>query len=122
VRIDRDSPPAPPTQGADSRLSLRPDNKGRVSSLETQAFLMQQYGLFEVRARMPKVPASGRPIWMSPRLEYEKLKSEGGTRESENEAIQIDLFEQPGQCAVHFGPGPARRTKVEPPALRVILA
>jgi beta-glucanase (GH16 family) len=104
IRMDR--PPAPPAQ----QLPLpRPEKTGRVSSVETQAFFMQQYGLFEVRARMPSGDGLKGVIWMSPVLAYETLKSDGGTRPSADEPMEIDMFEQisskpnAANVAVHYG-------------------
>src|SRR5207253_1338753 len=75
---------------------------------------MQQYGLFEIRAKLARAPGVRSALWMSPNLAYEKLKSEGGTRDSENEAMQIDVVDYPGEgnaanLGAHFGPASAYR-------------
>jgi hypothetical protein len=103
VRIGRDLPPA------QTMPLARPDKPGRVSSVETQWRFMQQYGLFEIRARMPRGSGAMAALWLSPGLAFEKLKGDGGKRESANEAIDIDIFKYLGKdpkagiVAAHYG-------------------
>jgi beta-glucanase (GH16 family) len=70
---------------------------------------MQQYGLFEFRARTPKGPGVMSALWLSPALAYEKLITDGGKRQSPSEPIDIDIFNHVGnrpnsaEFAAHFG-------------------
>jgi beta-glucanase (GH16 family) len=101
LRIDRDAPPP------------RGDGGGRVSGIETRRSgqpFAQQYGWFEVRARCHKGAGVACAFWLSPLDgDYDKLKIDGGTRDSANEATEMDIFEQQGNdpngnnFTVHYG-------------------
>ncbi len=70
----------------------------------------QQYGRFEIRARCAKGGGLNSGFWLAPLdKDYFKLKSDGGIRTSESEAMEIDIFEQLGRepmannFTVHLG-------------------
>jgi beta-glucanase (GH16 family) len=101
LRIDRN---APPPRGGDA---------GRVSGIETRRApqpFAQQYGWFEIRARCHEGAGVACAFWLSPLDgDFDKLKIDGGTRASANEATEIDIFEQQGNephgnnFTVHYG-------------------
>ncbi len=91
--VDKDRPPE---RGA---------GQGRVSSVQTSRSpepFAQQYGWFELRARCAKGSGTCSAFWMSP-LDgaYKNLASDGGLRSSENEAMEIDIFEHLGKLPKH---------------------
>jgi hypothetical protein len=70
----------------------------------------QRYGWFEIRARCCKGSGRCSAFWMMPAdPRYLKLKEDGGIRESNHEAVEIDICEQLGRepmsnhFTVHFG-------------------
>ncbi len=85
----------------------------RVSSVETRFVekpFNQQYGWFEIRAKCAAGTGRCSAFWMNPiDSSYKKLKEDGGTRSSPEEAMEIDIFEQLGRepnrnyFTVHFG-------------------
>jgi len=105
LRVDEDTPGLNEEGGACSGIATY----DRVPESPVQDFA-QQYGRFEIRARVPSGNGLCSTFWMKP-LDpmYKRLEADGGTRASADHAMEIDIFEQLGKdpCrnkfTVHFG-------------------
>jgi len=80
------------------------------SGQQPATIFSQKYGWFEMRFKAPQGSAIHSAFWLVPENQsYQKLVSDGGTRQSTNEAMEIDIFEQLGlyphniMVTVHYG-------------------
>jgi hypothetical protein len=78
-------------------LAFPGSDETRVSSISTQPSFAQQFGWFEVRARVPSGNGLVSAFWLQPLdPNYNFLVQNGGTRASERESYELDGFEQAG--------------------------
>ncbi len=92
------------------RLTREMIEEPRVSHLDTRPSLAQQFGWFEIRAKLPAGDGFVPAFWLLPEdPAYERLVDEGGTRTNLLEAYEIDIFEIPtrnangGVFSIHAG-------------------
>lgn len=108
LRIDKQLPKVGGKFSRCSTIRSRPVRTGK--EWPNGKPFTQKYGWFETRARCPKGSGRHAAFWlMTPDKSYLKLKKDGGTRQSYDEAYEVDIFEQLGKdpfsnvFTVHFG-------------------